>query len=177
MDILYKRIKQRREELDMSQDELAKKAGYKSRSSINKIELGKSDIPQSKIVAIADALSTTPAYLMGWEDKDTASKRIAEQKESNEILDAYNMADIATKNAARRVLGLADLDAEDGIITSDQVDWDVIKRAIEEQANQPQLAAYGGGVRSIPYDQEMIDALKKIVADQAKRGIDGGEEK
>lgn len=52
----------------MSQDELAKKLGYKSRSSINKIELGKSDITQHKVVAFANALQTTPAYLMGWDD-------------------------------------------------------------------------------------------------------------
>lgn len=32
------RIKVRREELNMSQEELAKRIGYKSRSSINKIE-------------------------------------------------------------------------------------------------------------------------------------------
>ena len=31
------RIKERREELDITQDELAKRLGYKSRSSINKI--------------------------------------------------------------------------------------------------------------------------------------------
>ena len=61
------RIKQRREELGMSQEELAKKAGYKSRSSINKIEVDGRGLPQSKIVLIAKALKTTPTYLMGWE--------------------------------------------------------------------------------------------------------------
>lgn len=66
------RIRARREEMGMSQEMLAEKVGYKSRSSINKIELGKNDIVQSTIKKIADALSTTPAYLMGWEDeKDT----------------------------------------------------------------------------------------------------------
>lgn len=35
---LYKNIKKLREELGMSQDELAEKAGYTSRSSIAKIE-------------------------------------------------------------------------------------------------------------------------------------------
>lgn len=62
------RIKQRREELDISQEELAKKAGYKSRSSINKIEVDGRGLPQSKIVLIAEALKTTPAYLMGWDE-------------------------------------------------------------------------------------------------------------
>ena len=63
-------IKQRREELGMSQEELANKAGYKSRSSINKIEVDGRGLPQSKITAIAKALRTTPASLMGWEDTD-----------------------------------------------------------------------------------------------------------
>ena len=48
---LYKRIKARREKLGMSQEELATKLGYKSRSTINKIEMGKNDITQSKIIA------------------------------------------------------------------------------------------------------------------------------
>lgn len=71
------RIKERRECLKMSQDDLAKKLGYKSRSSINKIERDASGLPQSKIVAIANALNTTPAYIMGWEsDKSETSKKI-----------------------------------------------------------------------------------------------------
>ncbi|WP_312644017.1 LexA family transcriptional regulator [Hydrogenoanaerobacterium sp.] len=63
------RIRQRREELGYSQDELAKKLGYKSRSTINKIEMGVNDITQSKIQAFADALGTTPSNLMGWNNE------------------------------------------------------------------------------------------------------------
>lgn len=64
------RIKFKREELDISQDELARRLGYKFRSSINKIELGLQNLNQSKIKAIADALQTTPSFIMGWtEDK------------------------------------------------------------------------------------------------------------
>lgn len=62
------RIRNRREALEMSQDELARRLGYKSRSSINKIERDASGLPQSKIIAIANALQTTPAYIMGWEE-------------------------------------------------------------------------------------------------------------
>lgn len=60
-------IKKRREELGLSQEELADKLGYKSRSSINKIELGLSDIPFSKIPLFAKALEIEPEILMGWE--------------------------------------------------------------------------------------------------------------
>lgn len=64
------RIKERRVELGMTQLELAKKLGYKSKSTINKIELGVQNLKQSKIKAIADALLTTPNYIMGWADAD-----------------------------------------------------------------------------------------------------------
>ena len=65
---LYKNIRDRRIKLGMSQEELAKKLGYKSRSTIAKIETGKVDLPESKIKSFADALNTTPAYLMAWKN-------------------------------------------------------------------------------------------------------------
>lgn len=65
------RIRIRREELKMSQEELALKVGYKSRSTINKIEVGRSDVAQSKIRDYAIALDTSIGYLMGaLDDKD-----------------------------------------------------------------------------------------------------------
>ena len=70
MPTIGSRIRSRREEPGLSQEELGNKLGYKSRSSINKIELDQRNLTQSKIKAIADALSTTPAYIMGWESKD-----------------------------------------------------------------------------------------------------------
>lgn len=42
------RVKARRIELGWTQEELAEKMGYKSKSSINKIELGINDVTQSK---------------------------------------------------------------------------------------------------------------------------------
>jgi transcriptional regulator with XRE-family HTH domain len=53
-------IKQRRLELGMTQEELAHKLGYKSKSTINKIETGINCISQSKIVAFAKALDCSP---------------------------------------------------------------------------------------------------------------------
>lgn len=66
-ELLGRRIRARREELGLTQEELAKMLGYKSRSTINKIEMGINDITQSKIEAFAKALETTPSALMGWE--------------------------------------------------------------------------------------------------------------
>lgn len=65
---LYKNIKERRLKLGMTQTELAEKLGYSDKSAIAKIESGKIDIPQSKIVAFAKALHTSPSELMGWDE-------------------------------------------------------------------------------------------------------------
>ena len=74
MATLYDRIKSRRTELGLTVEELAHKMGYKDKSSISKIENGKADIPQSKIAAFADALQTSSAYLMGWEEQPEPKK-------------------------------------------------------------------------------------------------------
>ena len=65
---MYEKIKKLRTKLGMSQDELAEKVGYTNRSSIGKVEAGAVDLSQSKILAFAKALNTTPQYLMGFEN-------------------------------------------------------------------------------------------------------------
>ena len=68
MSELSRRILQRRLELGLSQEELAQRMGYRSKSSITKLEKGVNDIPQSKVEEFAAALETTPAWLMGLEN-------------------------------------------------------------------------------------------------------------
>ena len=63
-----------RKRLGWTQEELAKRMGYKSKSTINKIELGINDIPQGKIAQFAEVLCTTPARLMGWDEEDPIIK-------------------------------------------------------------------------------------------------------
>ena len=65
---IYERIRKLRIDAGMSQDDLARAMGYKDRSMITKIESGKVDISQKKIIAFARVLNTTPGYLMGWTD-------------------------------------------------------------------------------------------------------------
>ena len=94
-DIVGTRIKERREALQMSQEDLAQLVGYKSRASINKIELGRTDLPQSRLTKIAKALDTTESYLLGWtEYADMASdvlaeRRLSESKTDMLITDQY----------------------------------------------------------------------------------------
>lgn len=74
MNELGKKIKQRRKELGLSQDELARMLGYKHKSSINKIELGAADVPRAKVPAFAKALGMTAIEFSGWtEDRKALS--------------------------------------------------------------------------------------------------------
>lgn len=102
------RIKKRREELGISQEELAHKIGYKSRSSVNKIELDIYNLQQPKIVAIAKALDVTPMWILGIEDE--------EQEICEKFADCYGSgtADIVDK--------LLRLDNEDRLKIAERIE-------------------------------------------------------
>ena len=72
--LCYDRIKELRIAAGMSQDDLAKACGYKDRSMVTKIEKGLVDLSQSKIERLAEVLFTTPAYLMGWTDRNSVTE-------------------------------------------------------------------------------------------------------
>ena len=63
------RIKALRTEKGITQTDLASMLGNKDKSTISKIESKGNDISLKDIKRIADALGTTPSYLMGWEDE------------------------------------------------------------------------------------------------------------
>ena len=105
-----KRIKNRRKELGITQEELAQKLGYKNKSTIAKIENGTNDIVQSKVVEFAKALDTTVAALMGWDDTEP-------EQEPHYYLDdeAREMAEFMHKNPNYKVLfdAVRNVSAED----------------------------------------------------------------
>ncbi len=69
------RIKRRRNELHLSQRDLSNMMGYSNHSTIGKIETGKVDIPQSRIVQFANVLGVSIAYLMGWEEEELKTEK------------------------------------------------------------------------------------------------------
>lgn len=69
---LSEKVRMLRIEQGLSQDELAKRMGYSSRSSINKIENGR-PVSQKIIAKLAEALGVSAPYLMGFEDKKPES--------------------------------------------------------------------------------------------------------
>lgn len=72
------KIKSLRENEELSQSQLAELVGYKDKTSIAKIEAGKVDLPQSKILAFSKALNVTPSFLLNLD---------SDKPESNQLID------------------------------------------------------------------------------------------
>lgn len=89
MSTVGNRILQRRKELDLTQEELARRMGYKSKSTINKIEMGINDIPQSKIARFAEVLATTPSFLMGWDEEENSPEEPKLTEGEKVLLDLF----------------------------------------------------------------------------------------
>lgn len=76
---LADRVKKRREDLGLSQEQLAMRMGYSSRTSINKIENGR-PCSQKIIARLADALGVSIPYLMGWDEEQQNEKPLAQDE-------------------------------------------------------------------------------------------------
>lgn len=92
-----------RKSLGLTQEELAQKVGYKSKSTINKIEKGINDIPQSKILKIAEALETSPEQLIGREDdtdnnNNQSDDKISLTERERTMLELFNNISEDNKN-------------------------------------------------------------------------------
>lgn len=76
-----RRIRERRNELKISADELGKRIG-KDRSTIFRYEKGEIEkLPLEILDPIAAALNTTPEVLLGWDEK-----YVAETQKNNDIV-------------------------------------------------------------------------------------------
>ncbi len=117
---LGEKVKARREQIGMTQEELAQKMGYKSKSSITKIEKGERDLPQSKIKQIADCLGTSPSYLMGWQrdepkiDLDVLQKAVEMAVKAQAQQSEPDRIDVIAEKMEK--LSEADLDRLEAII-------------------------------------------------------------
>ena len=65
-NIVGNNIRSRRQELDISQAELARRLGFKSKSAVSRVENGKEDLTTDRVIKYAEALECSPADLMGW---------------------------------------------------------------------------------------------------------------
>ena len=150
------RIRARLEELLLSQDELAKRLGYKSRSSFNKIEIGCQNLRQSKIKAIADALDTTPAYIMGWDEFD-------QQANTDKIQSEVEIAELIEKQYGKDTLITITR-----ILESDPTERGRIGKLLEEYSTldkEDRMIVWG---RMIQIVEDMLAADKYATQKESK---------
>lgn len=114
---LSDRVRHRREELRMTQEELALRMGYKSRVSINKIENGR-PVSQKIIARLADALGVSIPYLMGWDEKPAEdlqamgalAAEVLMDPAAMEVMQKYMAMDESDRQAVRDFMALGDAD-------------------------------------------------------------------
>ena len=111
------RIKQRRQELQLSQSELAERAGYSDKTRISKIENSGNEVSMKQVKKIAKALNVSSAYLMGWETlsgEKTLNKLLIEasleeedqMQRAKDFIEKYDKANPQVQAAIKSLLGL-----------------------------------------------------------------------
>lgn len=112
------RIRQRRQELGLSQTELGLRLGGISRAAVSSAELDRKDMTTDRIRRYAEALETTPAYLMGWEATEEQNhalllnayyQRIMKMSITDDEMDvivSYRAASDEVKGVINKILGV-----------------------------------------------------------------------
>ena len=106
------RIKQRRLELGLTQEELAIRLGNKTRAAVCRVEKDKEDLTTERVIKYADALECEPGYLAGWKDSngnyndaERLSKYSPEQiTRALDFLDAFQTASPEARAAVEILL-------------------------------------------------------------------------
>ena len=114
--VLADRLLLSRRDLDITQEDLASRAGNVSAAYISSLERGKVTNPSVEVIeAIATALGVSPAYLLGWTDiplpeEDATIPQIAEPRVAYNIQDLTGIDDEEALGwLAQRSRSLADL--------------------------------------------------------------------
>lgn len=84
-----KRIAQRREELHISQRQLAEMLGYSTRTYVSRVELGTLPLAKERLPKWADALKTSVAYLLH-EQEDAASVTVSSDPLLDMLISNYD---------------------------------------------------------------------------------------
>jgi len=111
---MYERIKELRKQNNWTQEELAQKVGYTDRSTIAKIESGKIDIPQSKIIEFAEVFGVNAGDLLGYGDDVyvTTLQNKQEEEKAKELYEIYKNATPEIQSAVELLLRSSQLPSE-----------------------------------------------------------------
>ena len=114
MQEIVHRIKNRREELNMSYQTLSEKVGI-SKSTLQRYETGYiKNMPVDKLEDVASALNVSPAYLMGWESPTPRSASLSLTDTEKRIVLEYRKSDEITQAMVRRALSIEEALSDTG---------------------------------------------------------------
>ena len=94
------RIKEIRTQKGLSQEELAKRMGYKTRSAVCQVERNGNNITSDRIEAFANALNVSVQTLMGWNENID----YVVTQEEHKIIVEFRNADELTQEMIKRLL-------------------------------------------------------------------------
>lgn len=139
------RIRNRRNSLRMSADELAEILG-KNRATIYRYESNDiENLPVSIIVPLANALRCSPAYLMGWTNSDGQTGNTPQEEA---LLSNYRQLN---PDGQKKVDGYVE---------------DLVKGGIYSNTETKTLAAFGGS-ETVTVDKEALNAaVEKLLKDK-----------
>lgn len=106
-NVLGQRLLLSRRDLDITQIDLAQRAGNVSAAYISDLERNKVGNPTVEVIeAIAAALGVSPAYLLGWSDDPLAGEAIAQPIDPrlSELIDLFGDLDPAGQAAALEII-------------------------------------------------------------------------
>lgn len=99
------RIKQRREELGLSQMQLAIRMGYKTRTAVSRAETSGDEIGAARVKKFAIALGVSPSYLMGWTNNNNPDWLIIDD-DMEILIEAYQNTTEERRKIIMEILGL-----------------------------------------------------------------------
>ena len=102
------RIREKRIELGLSQEEVAKRMGLSGRSSVTRLEKSE-DITLKNVKRIADALGCSYSYIMGWEDEEISANVAADLLDDPEMVGYVSKLMRLDEKSKKQIYSLIDL--------------------------------------------------------------------
>lgn len=167
------RIKKRRKELGLSAEDLANEIG-KSRATVYKYEKGDiENLPHTTLIPLAEALRTTPEYLLGWEDDPFNYEEWLNY--SGDKISREFYPELSPYDRAKKYHQFKDAELEDGLITSTELksekDSNISVANSFMHSATIQIPVYGSVPAGVPVEAlEDINGFVDIPATWADHG-------
>lgn len=166
MNSTGKKIKELRQELNMTQEELGNKLGIQ-KAAIQKYESGVvENLKRNVIIQLAEILNTTPNNLMGWDDSD-ATLNLMESAELYNISSKSVIKSIKIPVLGKVAAGIA----IEAIENYDSDEWEEIPQAMASKADYFALKIQGESMEPKFSDGDVVIVKKQDDVESGDIGV------